>query len=62
MFDHLLPTKSRERIAAENRAELQAWIDERIETLTAQGVTPDEARRQALAEYGDIDISARTKY
>ena len=59
MRDHILPTKSRERIAAENRAELDAWIDERVEALVARGMSPDDARRQALQEFGDADVAER---
>jgi hypothetical protein len=57
MFDPILPTRSRQRIAAENRAELQAWIDERVEALIARGASPDDARRQAVAEFGDLDFA-----
>ena len=54
----LLPTKSRERIAADNRAELDAWIDERVEQLVMRGMEPAEARRRALEEFGDADGAA----
>ena len=57
MHDDISPTKSRERIAAENRAELEAWIDERAEALIARGTPPDEARRQAHREFGNADLA-----
>jgi putative ABC transport system permease protein len=59
MRDPLLPTRTRERIIADNQAELEGWIDERASELTARGLPPDDARRLALAEFGDIDASAR---
>ena len=59
MSDPLLPTRSREKIAADNRAELDTWIDERAEQLSARGMDPGEARRRALAEFGDIAQAER---
>src|SRR6185295_14596358 len=59
MDDRLLPTRSREQIAADNRAELDAWIDERTEQLTARGMDPAEARRRALEEFGDVAVAER---
>jgi predicted permease len=57
MRDPLPPTRSHEKIAAENRAELDAWIDERAADLAAGGLDADEARRRALAEFGDVDVA-----
>src|SRR4051812_44271593 len=55
MPDSLLRPRSRARIAADNRAELEGWIDERVAELRTQGVSVDEAHRRALAEFGDMD-------
>ena len=53
MRDPLLP-RTREQIAADNRAEIDGWIDERAGELIASGIDPAEARRRALAEFGDV--------
>src|SRR5687767_2521769 len=55
----IIPTRSRERIAADNRSELDGWIDERVAELTAGGMPPDDARRRALEEFGDVDGAVR---
>jgi putative ABC transport system permease protein len=47
-------TRTREQIAADNRAEIEAWIDERAAELTAGGMDPGDARRRAIDEFGDI--------
>ena len=44
MRDPTLPTRTREKIAADNRAELDGWIDERVAELIARG---HAARRSA---------------
>jgi len=49
-----LSTRTREQIAADNRAEIDGWIDERAAELAASGVDPAEARRVAVAEFGDV--------
>jgi putative ABC transport system permease protein len=54
MPDPIIPTRSRERIAMDNRAELDAWIDERAADLAVRGMSADEARRRALEEFGDV--------
>jgi putative ABC transport system permease protein len=54
-----LPTRSREKIAADNRAELDGWIDERVADLVARGMPSDVARRQALEEFGDVEAAER---
>ena len=59
MREPIIRTRSRARIAADNREELEGWIDERVEALVASGVAPDEARRRALDEFGDIDAARR---
>lgn len=59
MREPLVPTRSRERIAADNRAELEGWIDERASELAARGMPPDEARRRALEEFGDLGAAER---
>ena len=59
MRDPLLPTRTRERIVADNQAELEGWIDERVSELTACGMRADAARRLAVEEFGDLDASTR---
>ena len=59
MHDPLTPTRTRERIAADNRAELDAWIEERAAELAGRGMPFDMARRQALHEFGDRDAAER---
>jgi predicted permease len=54
MPEHIFFRRSRGEIRADNRAELEGWIDERADQLTAQGVDPSEARRRARDEFGDI--------
>ena len=53
MRDPIL-TRTREEIAADNRDEIDGWIDERAAELTAGGIDPGEARRRALDEFGDV--------
>ena len=53
MREPIHPIRSRARIAADNRDELAAWIDERAAELTARGLDSGEAQRQALEEFGD---------
>jgi len=59
MRDPIIATRSRQKIASENRDELDGWIDERATDLARQGVQPDEARRRALEEFGDIATAER---
>ena len=59
MREPIIPTRSRERIAADNSAELASWIDERAADLVAMGVPRDAARRRALEEFGDVDGAKR---
>ena len=47
-------TRTREQIAADNRAEIDAWIDERAAELAAGGIDPAAARRRAVDEFGDV--------
>ena len=54
MREPIIPSRSRERIASDNRAELDGWIDERATDLEARGMPRDAARRRALAEFGDL--------
>src|SRR5688572_13379987 len=54
MREPFIPTRAREQTAADNRAELEGWIDERASELTAGGMPADEARRRALEEFGDL--------
>ena len=59
MREPIIPTRSREQIAADNRAELDGWIEERAADLRAGGMPPDAARRRALEEFGDVDAAER---
>jgi putative ABC transport system permease protein len=58
MRDPLL-TRTREQIAADNRAEIDGWIDERAAELVASGIDPAEARRRAVDEFGDVGEAQR---
>ena len=59
MREPIIPTRSREQIAADNRAELDGWIEERAADLAAGGMAPEAARRRALKEFGDADGATR---
>ncbi|MGH7468895.1 MAG: ABC transporter permease, partial [Longimicrobiales bacterium] len=54
MRERIFLSRSREQIAADNRVELDGWLDERAAELAAQGADPAEARRLALEEFGDV--------
>lgn len=54
-----LVTRTREQIAADNRAEIDAWIDERATALAANGMDLAEARRLAVEEFGDVREAQR---
>ena len=59
MRDPIFLTRTRQEIASDNRAELEAWIDERVAALIAEGVDPDDARLRALEEFGDVHDAER---
>ena len=50
-----LPWRSRRRIAADVDSEIAFHVESRVDELVAAGVPADEARRRALAEFGDLD-------
>ncbi len=52
-------TRTREQIEADNRAEIDGWIDERAAELVASGIDPAEARRCAISEFGDVGEAQR---
>ena len=54
MRDPIDLPRSREKIATDNRAELEGWIDERAAELAARGMAPADARRRAFEEFGDV--------
>jgi putative ABC transport system permease protein len=54
MRDPFFPTRTRKEIAADNRVELDQWIDERAAALAEHGMGPAEARRRAIEEFGNI--------
>src|SRR5687768_12862916 len=45
----------RRRLEREMRQEMQGHIEESTQRLIARGLTPEEARRAALREFGNID-------
>lgn len=59
MRDPIISTRSREKIVADTRAELDGWIDERAADLVARGMPPDAARQRALEEFGDVEGAVR---
>jgi putative ABC transport system permease protein len=59
MREPIIPTRSRDRIVADNREELAGWIDERAADLVARGMPTDVARRRALEEFGDVEGAER---
>jgi predicted permease len=59
MRDPIIPTRSRDAIASDNRAELDAWIEERVAALVARGMHPEEARKRAVDEFGDVEVAQR---
>jgi predicted permease len=52
------PTRSRGDVQADVDEELAFHLEMRIRDLVAEGRRPDEARRQAMSEYGDVRRSA----
>ncbi|MGH7467803.1 MAG: ADOP family duplicated permease [Longimicrobiales bacterium] len=54
MREPIFPTRTRQEIAADNRAEIEGWIDERAAELVTRGMNPEEARGRALEEFGDV--------
>jgi len=46
-----------EAVASEVDEELRVHLELRIEELQARGCSPDEARRQALAQFGDLEYT-----
>ena len=50
-------SRSRHDLQSENREELAAWLDERIEELIALGEDRHEARRLATAEFGNVQVA-----
>src|SRR5688572_31966914 len=53
------PWRSRSEIGSEVEEELSFHLDMRIEALLREGVPKEEARRMALAEFGDLDSARR---
>jgi putative ABC transport system permease protein len=58
-FEPVIPTRSRDKIAADNRAEIESWIADRAAELAAQGLSPHDARRRAVEEFGDVVSAER---
>jgi putative ABC transport system permease protein len=57
-----LPRSSRRGIAAEVDEEISSHIDARILALVSQGLSPDEARAEALRRFGDINRTRDSMY
>ena len=53
------PWRSRRQIARDVDTELAFHLDMRVTELVAAGVSADEARRQAVTEFGDLEFDAR---
>ena len=53
------PWRSRSEIGREVAEELRFHLDMRIEALLREGVSPEYARRMALAEFGDVEAARR---
>jgi hypothetical protein len=54
-----LPSRSRARIEADVRMELEQWIDERAAELRAAGASEAESIRRAREEFGDLESARR---
>ena len=46
-----------DKVASEIDEELRAHLDMRIDELTARGLSPDEARQEALRQFGDLEAT-----
>ncbi len=54
-----VPWRTSRQIHADVDEELRFHFDMRIESLVAEGLSPDEARARALREFGDLDDARR---
>ena len=54
-----LPWRSAERVARDLDDELAFYLDMRAQELAERGMAPDEARRAARAEFGDLEFTRR---
>lgn len=59
MPEPFIPSRSHARIAAENRAEIDGWLAERIAELIGRGMSAEDARRLATEEFGDVAHAER---
>jgi predicted permease len=55
-----LPTRTRDEIRRDVSDEFAFHLDMRADELTREGMSPSDARAQALKEFGKIDSSAHT--
>ena len=55
-----LPTRTRDEIRREVSDEFAFHLDMRTDELTREGMSPSDARAQALKEFGHVDSSAQT--
>src|SRR5687768_6356225 len=54
-----IPTRSAARVRRDVDDELRLHIDMRAEELERQGMSPSDARAQAIARFGDLDDATR---
>jgi hypothetical protein len=52
-----LPSRSKRRVASDVDAELAFHIARRTEELIEQGLSADEARREAAARFGNLEYT-----
>ena len=55
-----LPNRTRDEIRRDVSDEFAFHLDMRADELVREGLSPDDARRQAQREFGRADTSART--
>jgi len=57
--DYVEVPPNRERIERAINDEIRSHLEERVAELIASGVAPDDARGQAVREFGDLDAARR---
>src|SRR5215510_6688924 len=51
--------RQRDQVRADVDEELRAHLDMRVDELTARGLSPAAARREALRQFGDLEYTRR---
>jgi predicted permease len=59
MREPFFSSRTPDEIHDDNRAELDAWIGERVDALVTLGLSPADARDRAVAEFGDLEAARR---